>query len=178
MKHLPKYLSVVGIATGIILFAGSAMAADYEWIAWMTGTQSTGDSRCTAYGGCNFVNPGSDKDALIANTATNFAWGVSTTQSYTEYRSLYYYVTTTASWVPPQNWPTWTEITACRHSGSVAPPGGIDTCSATTTNTSVTSTIWYRASTEYGGCGTWSPTPSQIPDCGGIRQASSTFFPH
>ncbi len=103
-----------------------------------------------------------------SQTYVTTTWDVHTDGgTYYEYRSLYY-----ATGTAPYVWHEWTD---CRRQGNVA--GEItDYCSHQYPYTSVTTTLIMRSSTNFTGCGTWTPTPDET-NCGGTFTATTTLSP-
>lgn len=169
---LIKILCVSLMSVSALGFSFPVYSIAYEEVRYVWGVQA---GTCWFGAPCYFSNPNNlPYPKLKAASSTNFGWGVTTTHSYFEYRSLYYYVTSSTYFIPSSTWPTWTEHVECRRSGTVNVNAN-DRCTATTTNVGAASTIWYRASTQWSGCGMWTPTPTV--GCGNYRQASSTLLP-
>lgn len=100
------------------------------------------------------------------NYATT-TWDVRTTGTFYEYRSLYYSTTNS-----PYNWIEWT---TCRREGNVDTEIQ-DTCIPTLPTVGTPTTLYVRASTNYSGCGTWTPTPDES-SCGGTFTTTTIVTP-
>lgn len=149
-----KLLLATLIVAGLSL-TSSALASAYEWIdnlSW-----STTDATCCS-----------------SNENVTFRWRTNTSGAYDEYRSVYYYVTTTSAYTPDNN-TAWTEWAGCRLSGTIN--GSLDEkCAVTVPTVSVSSTLWVRRTTNFSGCGTWTPTPDTT-NCGDAQQSSHDLIP-
>lgn len=131
-------LSVLSLA----FFATKALTSAYEWI-----------------------NPFSIPGTWTVSGATStVSWTTNTSASYDEYRTAYYYTTTTLQGPSDGDWTEWTD---CRHQGSVYPSSN-DQCSPPTPWVTTSSYLWVRITTNFSGCGTWTPTPD--PNCGHYQQ--------
>jgi hypothetical protein len=95
-----------------------------------------------------------------------------------EYRSFYWYATTTPPWVwtPVAYWSEWNEFSECREQGTVNPSGVIDICNTTSTLPVLRANtyLWQRSTTNRqlipAGClSTFTPTPD-VANCGDYRQ--------
>lgn len=86
---------------------------------------------------------------------------------YNEYRTVYW--TTSTSENP------WTEWTNCRREGYLSGEETA-TCTNLLPDVRTTSTFYLRASTNYSGCGTWTPTPDEV-NCGGTMTNTYTLIP-
>lgn len=110
----------------------------------------------------NFMTPG----VVYSNTTSSAVlWVVNTTDNFYEYRSLYHSTSTDGP---------WTEWTDCRHEGYVN-TSSTDVCYPFIPATSVTTTMYMRATVNFSGCGTYTPTPSD--GCGSLKTQAQTWYP-
>jgi hypothetical protein len=140
-----------------LLVGSAAFASTYEWISDL-GWSTTGGTCCST------------------SQNVTFTWRTNTSGAFDEYRSLYYYATTTPPglYVPGDSAP-WTEWTGCRLHSTVN--GYVDEkCAVTLPQVFSSSTLWVRRTTNYAGCGTWTPAPNTAT-CGDSQQSSHTFTP-
>jgi hypothetical protein len=175
MKKFAQGLAVIAglaVLVGSIAVAKPISASVYEWISYI---HLNSPGILTEYGYrpwySGIVEPG---DPIKVK------WQTNTTGSYEEYRSLYYAFTPVPApleVVRPAD-TDWIEITSCRNSGTISSGTPvIDVCDITVaTSTSMsTSTqwLWLRSTTNYSGCGTWTPTPGAY--CGDAQEATTTY---
>lgn len=161
-KELIKYSPVLGALISVLLFGGAALASSWEWL--------TNPSNITFHG--------------YEETYATSTHVVNTSKTYYEYRSFYYYTTTTSpkQWTPPGNWSAWTEVSTCRRQGDVEASTPVtDTCAHTVplgrSHITANTTFWFRSTTNYGGCGTYTSTPD-VTNCGDYKQAYSIMYPY
>lgn len=141
---------VIGTMVGIVALAciGMVGIAHASSYEWIKGMSYT------------LNNPFSSRNATTT-------WDVRTSGAYYEYRSLYYATSSTPS--------VWTEWTHCRREG-VVDTESMDSCGIENPAVAATTTLYIRSSTQYSGCGTWSPTPNEAT-CGGTFTVTTTLWP-
>ena len=114
-----------------------------------------------------------------ANATSTVRWQVATSGgNWYEYRTYYYGTSTLASQTPT----IWNEFRQddgtynCRKEGYIDGIGPEDACEIKipTFSPSSVSYLWLRVTTNYSGCGTWTPTPSN--DCGDSITDTWTYY--
>lgn len=126
------------------IFLGQrALASSFEWISLF------------------YIN---DPWVSLSNSTTT--WTVTTSDNFYEYRSVYYVTTTDMGWGPTAT-TTWQEFTECRHEGYVNTETN-DSCEPTAPYTDSSVYLWIRITTNFSGCGTWTPNPSA--SCGDYKE--------
>lgn len=149
-----KFTLAAFILSGLLV-SSTAFASAYEWINNLGWSTTSGTCCSTSQG-------------------ATFTWRTNTSGAFDEYRSLYYYVTTTVGYTPVDT-DSWTEWTGCRLHSTIN--GYVDEkCAVTLPQVFSTSTLWVRRTTNYAGCGTWTPAPNTTT-CGDSQQSSHTFTP-
>ncbi len=88
-------------------------------------------------------------------------------EGYYELRTVYFSTCTASG--------PWTEWTNCRREGILSGEE-IYECRNQLPTVLATSMFYVRASTNYSGCGTWTPTPDEV-NCGGTMTKSYTIIP-
>ncbi len=130
----------------------SALASSYEWITYA------------------LLYP---SDVIHGGQELKISRDVNTSGSYLEYRSAYFQFSTTT--FSEGSWNEWTD---CRVSSTVSGTEH-DVCYpivSTSTAPMATSTLWVRVSTNFAGCGTYTPTPD-IANCGYSTTTSVLYTP-
>lgn len=153
MKNL-RYL-IIGLSVTLSLAIGAfALASSYEWLT-------------------NFqVSPSTSP--IHNGTFLKVYRNINTSGAFEEYRSVYYQFTAPEMGPSDSAWQEWTD---CRVSGVVSGTlqDGCYPVIATSTAPTATSTLWIRATTNYGGCGTYTPTPN-IGTCGDIATSTGLLY--
>lgn len=140
------------VVFGVGLYAASpALASVYEWI-------TTAEVSCTGSPSChvnNWLTP---------------SWTLNTSESFDEYRTVYYVITPSSTRDIPGDDAPWTQVHGCDLHGFVSgssnefcffrapesPPGSGGTYF-----------LDLRITTNYAGCGSWTPNPTA--HCGDIQ---------
>jgi len=155
MNKLFRTVLVTGTLCVSFLFVGSALASAYEWMA-------------------NYYFNGYPPEIRTVVQSGNYEkihYTVLTSGNYYEYRSSYYAIGD----LMPTSSAGWTEWNTCRFSGYVN-TSTQDVCYPQIPTVGTTSTLWVRSTTNYAGCGSYTPEPD-IANCGYKMTASSTVTP-
>lgn len=148
------WLKSIGVVASLLclfmIIAPQASASAWEWISnpWATSCCSSGGS-------------------------ATFTWRTNVSSPLSEYASLYYFVAPTST--DPGtigNNTNWSEWTSCRRSGTITTGYRQEKCSITAPVVGTTMYLFVRETTNYAGCGTWTPTPD-VANCG---DAYTTFY--
>lgn len=156
MKKVFFGLFAVAFIAGSFFLFRSVWASAYEWMAFL----GTSPGCCHAY------------------VTTTVSWQVGTRSAWNELRALYY-GTSSGSGIMPTQWVEYTDGTyPCRKQGVINGFGPVDSCRVTVPNlgnASGSTYLWFRATTNYGGCGSWTAEPKL--NCGDWMSAGTLYYP-
>ncbi|MCB9798199.1 hypothetical protein H6758_00555 [Candidatus Nomurabacteria bacterium] len=141
------FLLVFGFAVTI----GPVFASVYEWI-----------------------NPFWVSKTMVFPTETfKVLWTVNTSDAYGEYTALYYKLTEDPN-NPPAN---WNRNFGCSHFDVVDSSESYICYMDAPTSTMYTpsTTLWIRVTTNYSGCGQWTPNPD-VANCGDVQTTAIDYF--
>lgn len=138
------------VALLLLTSAGVTYASTYEWIT-------------------NFFTSPSTGSVVRSGDIIKVYRDINTSGSYQERRTAYYQATTT-----PSDF-NWTEWTGCRVDSTIT-GSQTDHCYPLAPSVSATTTLWVRVTTNYAGCGTYTPTPNTMT-CGDATTTYMTLIP-
>lgn len=108
------------------------------------------------------TNPSISCSSCQQGTAQDISWNLNTSGNYSEYETAYYATTTS----------NWHEITNCRVQETVNGSSWNSCTFLVPNNVYGTGTI--RVTTNYAGCGSWTPTPDVV-SCGDLKDITVHF---
>ena len=153
-----KHLVVGLIMLGAVIAISPVLASAYEQVANLS-------NAC-------FTAPCNNGEAAWAT------WDTTTNGSYDEYRSFYYVMYASSTSDVPNDKTGWHEVTECRIH-NVVTGSAADDCSYTIPTYPGTAggsyRLYIRATTNFAGCGTWTPFPD-VANCGDVQQMQITVY--
>jgi hypothetical protein len=142
------WLKSIGVVASLLcllmIIAPQASASAWEWI-----TDTTIPPSCCSTG-----------------QNVKITWRTNVSSSSYEYASLYFFVA--ASSTDPNtigDSTAWNEWTSCRRSGLISSGYRQENCTVTLPTVTEDKKIFFRTTTNYAGCGSWTATPDRI-GCG------------
>jgi hypothetical protein len=154
MNTFTKVFFTAVFSLGVFFLFSSVQASSHEWINPF-----------------NVPDPWY-QDTTSTSATSTITWTTNTDGNWNEYRSVYYYTTTTLQ-APGVG--DWIEQTECRLSGNVNTSSN-DSCSMRSPYVREPSYLWIRITTNWAGCGTWTSNPDTV-NCGAYKEKRVTLIP-
>lgn len=152
MKKLSLGLAAAAFVLSFAAAIPKSTASAYEWLT-------------------NFIV--SPQFGISSNRELKVYRTINTSSSYEEYRTAYYQVSSTYDQISPSD-PNWIEWTECRAHSVVSTPVD-DQCFPHTPSAPGSSLLHILVTTNFAGCGTYTPNPSA--NCGDTTSTIAYYAP-
>ncbi len=144
-----KAVLIAGALIGSLALGAAAFASMYEWI--------DGGTLHNLMVGTSVFQPGGSSLGVYPGDSLRVKYRVQTSAPFQEHRSVYIVSSTSTGNI-------YVEIPSCRRSGTVA--NIVDESCDLTYSTSGGNSYKIRVTTNYAGCGSYTPEPTA--ECGGV----------